>query len=188
MIEALENFENKGVYVAIFISIFFIFISGLFFGLVYFVMDTTNTSLLVNDCVIDNNTLVSSCQDLFSLGVYPFLALRSILIWASFFFIFGLVIAMLVLGYRSGSSAVTLGIMVTFVGGLTYLGVLLSNVYRDLIGQAVFRSMMTPFTVYNNIMINFPWFVFFVGLFSVILGIVNFQKSSINTPEGELNY
>ena len=188
MLESLENFQDKGVYISIMISIIFIFMSGIFLGIVYYTMDVTHNSLLTNNCTIHGNTLTPTCQDLFSLSIYPFLALKEILIWASFFFIFGLVIAMLILGYRSGSSPVTLGIMITFVGGITYFGIILSNAYRILLEQVVFRNMMVPFTVYNQIMISFPWFIFFIGLFAVILGIVNFQKSSVNTPEGELNY
>lgn len=188
MLEALDNLEDKGIYIGVLISLLIIFVSGIFFGVLYFVLDTTNTALLANDCVIDNNALVSSCQDLFSLAVYPFLALKEILIWASFFLIFGITIALLILGYRSGSSPIMMGVLISFVGGITYLGVLLSNVYRTLLEQEVFRVMMTDFTVYNKIMLYFPWFTFFIGLFAVMLGVINFQKTSINTPEGELNY
>lgn len=188
MLEELRNLQKKGIYISVLISLLWIFLSGIFFGVTYFVMDEIHNEFLTQDCVINDNTLVSSCQELFELALYPFLILKDILIWVSFFFIFGLVIAMLILGYRSGSSAVMLGVMVSFVGGITYLGILFSNIYRALIEQVAFRSIMIPFTVYNKIMLNFPWFIFFVGLFSVILGIINFQKTSVNTPTGELNY
>ncbi len=188
MLEVLDNLEDKGIYFAVLISILFIAFSGMFFGITYFVMDVTHTSLQATDCVIENNTLVGSCQELFAFSVYPFLALRSILVWSSFFFIFGLMLSILILGYRSGSSPVMLGVMVSFVAGMTYLGILLSNMYRALLNQATFRTLMLPFTVYNQVMISFPWFIFFIGLFSVILGIVNFQKTSINAPQGDLNY
>jgi len=188
MLEELENLKDKGIYVSVAICIIFIFMSGLFFGVIYYLMETTHNALLAHDCSIDNNTLVSSCQDLFNLAIYPFLALRELLVWASFFFIFGLVIALLLIGYRSGSSPITLGIMVIFTGGMTYFSILLSNAYRTLIEQETFRLMMVDFTVYNNIMINFPWFTFFISIFAVLLGIINFQKTSVNTPEGELDY
>jgi len=184
----LEDFENKGVYLSVIISIFVIVLSGLFFGFTYFVMDVTYDSLLTQDCVIPNNSLVSSCQELFQFGVYPFLALKEVLIWASFMFIFGIVIAMLLLGYRSGSSPVMLGVMILFVSAITYLASNLSNMYRTFIEVEGARLIMLPFTVYNKIMLNFPWFIFFVGLFAVMLGIINYQKTSVNTPEGELNY
>jgi len=188
MLDWLDNLQGKGIYLSLAISIFMIFLSGMFFGVTYYVIDVTHDALLTTDCTIDNNTLVGSCQDLFGLAVYPFLGLRSVFIWLSFFFIFGLVIGMLILGYRSGSSPVMLGVMVTFVGGITYLGIMLSNIYRTILDVDAFRTMMLPFTVYNKLMLYFPWFIFFVGLFAVLLGIVNFQKTSINTPEGELSY
>ncbi len=188
MFEELRNLEKKGIYISIVISFMWIFLSGIFFAVTFYVMDEAHTAFLTTDCAIEDNTLVSSCQGLFELALYPVLNLRYILVWLSFFFIFGLVIAMLILGYRSGSSPVMLGVMVCFVGGMTYAGILFSNIYRTFLEQAIFRSMMVPFTVYNKIILNFPWFIFFVGLFSVILGIVNFQKVSVNTPTGELNY
>lgn len=188
MINPLLDLEKKGVYLSVFISIIVIFVSGLFFGVTYFVMDTTHDTFLTTDCVINDNVFVDSCQDLFGLALYPFLAMKSILIWSSFFFMFGLVFSLLILGYRSGSSPVMLGVMVVFIAGMTYFAILLGNIYRSLVDVAIFRDMMVPFTVYNKIMLNFPWFIFFVGLFAVVLGVVNFQKTSINTPEGELNY
>lgn len=186
--EALDNLQDKGIYLSTIICIIFIFLSGLFFGVMYFALDATNTSFHAQDCVINNNTLVSSCQDLFNLALFPALALKELLIWTSFFFIFGLTISMLVLGYRSGSSPVMLGVMITFVGAITYLGILLSNVYRTFISVEAARLIMVPFTVYNKVMLNYPWFLFFVGLFAVLLGIVNYQKTSVNTPTGEVDY
>lgn len=188
MFEVMDDLKDYGIFLAVTLSILIIAVSGLFFGLTYFIMDITYDSLLVTDCVIENNTLVSSCQDLFDLALFPFLGLKDVLIWASFFLIFGLVAAMLVLGYRSGKSPALMGVMVAFTGGITYLGILLSNMYRVLLENDIFRSMMVEFTVYNRIMLYFPWFTFFVGLFAVMLGLVNFQRTAVNTPSGELEY
>lgn len=188
MLEPLENLQDKGMYIGIIICIAYIAFSGIFFGITYFALDTTHTSLQTVECTIDNNYFFEDCQDLFSFALFPFLELKSILVWASYFFIFGLVIALLVLGYRSGSSAVMMGVMISFLGALVYFALLLSNMYRTILENEIFRLMMVEFTVYNKIMIYFPWFIFFIGLFSLVLGIVNFQRSSINTPEGELNY
>jgi len=188
MFEALDDLKKHGIFLAILISIGFIFISGIYFGIIYFVMDTTQSNFESMDCVIENNTLVGSCQDLWSISLYPFLALKEILIWLSFFFIFGLVIALLILGYYSGKSPVLMGMMIVFIGGITYLGVEISNIYRTMLENDVFRTMMIKFTVYNKIMLNFPWFCFFVGLFAVILSIVNFQRTIVNTDTGALDY
>jgi len=188
MIEGLNDLKKYGIFLAVLICIGFIAGSGIFFGITYYFMDITQTSFEAMDCTIDNNTLVSSCQDLWDMSLYPFLALKEILIWLSFFFIFGLVIALLILGYYSGKSPVLMGMMITFIGGITYLGIELSNIYRTMLETEVFRNMMVEFTVYNKIMLNFPWFCFFVGLFAVILSIVNFQRTIVNTDTGALDY
>lgn len=187
MLDFIENldFRQKGIYLSVAISLLVIFMSGIFFGVTYFALDQVHTTFLTTDCVIDNNALVTSCQELFELSLYPLLLLKELLIWMSYFFIFGLVISLLVLGYRAGTTAVLLGIHISFVGLVTYSAILFSNAYLTFLDNATFRDFMVPFTVYNQIMINFPWFMFFVSLFSVMLGIVNFQKSSINTPDGE---
>ena len=52
----------------------------------------------------------------------------------------------------------------------------------------VFRSMMVNFTVYNRIMMSFPWFIFIITLMSAFLGIVNYQKTSINKETDDLDY
>ena len=188
MFEQLDNLKKYGIFLAVLICIGFIACSGIFFGITYLVLDTTQTSFESMDCVIENNTLVGSCQDLWDMSLYPFLALKEVLIWLSFFFIFGLVIALLILGYYSGKSPVLMGMMVVFIGGITYLGIELSNIYGTMLENEVFRSMMVDFTVYNKIMLNFPWFCFFVGLFAVILSIVNFQRTIVNNDTGALDY
>jgi len=119
---------------------------------------------------------------------YPFLKLRSILVWFSFFFIFSLSLGMLVLGYKSGKNPVLLGLLILFTAVLTYVGIEISNIYRSLIEIDVFRSMMTEFTVYNQVMLRFPWFVFIITLLSVMLGIVNFQRTRANSSSEVLDY
>ena len=142
MIEAIDKLKNYGPILMLLVGISLIAVSGIYMGILYFVLDQTNTSLLTTDCVIPNNGIVSSCQELFQISIYPFLALKSILIWFSYLFIFGLVMGMLLVGYRSGSSPVLMGMFVSFVGGLTYLGIVFSNLYRTMIENDVFRAML----------------------------------------------
>jgi len=71
---------------------------------------------------------------------------------------------------------------------LTYGAIWLSNIYRLLLENEIIRNALIPFTVYNKIMINFPWFVFIISLFSLSFGIVNWQRSRTNTSTGELDY
>lgn len=179
--DILDKYSNYGSLMMLLVGFALIFASGIFFSITYFAMDMTYTALQTTDCVIDNNLLVSSCQELFGLSIYPFLVLKEILVWFSYFFIFALVLGMFITGYRSGKSPVMIGLLITFVGGITYGGVVLSNMYRLLISNDVFRDLMINFTVYNKIMLNLPWFAFFIGIFSVMLSIVNFQKTAQNT-------
>ena len=188
MLEDLENSKRYGSMVFIATALIFMAISGIFFGLVYFTMETTHTALQGANCTIDNNALVSSCDDLFSYSFYPFLALRSLLVWFSYFFIFGLVISMLVIGYKSGSSPVLMGVNVIFTILFTYGAIEISNIYRLMLANPLFNSMMIPFVVYNKIMIYFPWFTFMVCLAALGLGIVNFQKADVNQDPNIDNY
>jgi hypothetical protein len=151
-------------------------------------MDSVQTAFETTDCVIENNVLVSSCQELFALGLYPFLALKDILVWVSFFFIFALVLGMLVLGYKSGKSPVLMGYLLVIVIVMTYLSIHISNIYRELLANEVFRGLVVNFTVYNRIMMYFPWFIFIITLLATMLGIVNYQKSSVNSKTDDLNY
>jgi hypothetical protein len=188
MFESFEEYKDRGIVTVILLSVISVAISGLWFGFLYFTLDSVHTAFLSTDCVIENNTLVSSCQELFALALYPFLMLKDILVWVSFFFIFALVLGMLALGYRSGKSPVLMGYMAVIVIAMSYLSIHIANVYRDLLANEVFRDMMVEFTVYNQIMLNFPWFVFIVTLMATFLGIANFQKSSVNKDTDDLNY
>jgi len=188
MFEALDNIRQYGALTLTIISIIAIFLSGIFFGVTYLVMDITQDAFEANDCLIPNNVYVSTCQDLWELSVYPFLELREILIWFSFFFMFALVLGMLVMGYQSGKSPVLLGLLIVFVIVLTYAGIEISNIYRTMLEVEAFRDMMIPFTVYNKIMLNFPWFTFFVGIMSTLLSIVNFQRTKVNYSKDELDF
>jgi hypothetical protein len=188
MFDALDNIKQYGSISLVIISILAIFMSGIFFGITYYVMDITENSFKSTDCIIKDNIFVGSCQDLWKLSVYPFLALREILIWFSYFFIFSLVLGMLIVGYQAGKSPVLLGLLMVFVLVMTYIGIEISNIYRTMLEVDTFRIIMADFTIYNNIMIKFPWFTFFVGLLSVMLSVVNYQKIFVNKDKALLNY
>lgn len=188
MFEALDDIGTKGTLTVMLISIMVIFMSGLFFAGTYFLMDTVQTKFLDVDCDIPNNLYVDNCQELFDLSINPFLDLKDILIWFSYFFIFALVIAMLLLGYKSGKNPVMIGVLLLITIVFTYLGIEMSNIYRTLLENPFMYSILQPFTIYNKIMLNFPWFIGFLGLLSMALSIVNYQRTSINTPTSDLNY
>lgn len=190
MLDMLDNIKKYGALSLVIISLLAIFVSGIFFAITYFIMDTTEDAFKANDCAIHNNVYFDNCQDMWDLSVYPFLALRELLVWFSFFFIFAMVLGMLIVGYQSGKSPVLLGLLIVFVIVITYMGVEISNIYRTMLEVNVFRNMMVEFTVYNMVMLYFPWFSFFVGLMSVLLSVVNYQKTRVNKTKSmdELNY
>ena len=188
MFNSLDNIKQYGSIALIMTSLLMIFSSGIFFGITYYVMEVTETAFQSSDCVIEGNLYVESCQDLWGLSVYPFLSLREILVWFSFFFIFALVLGMLIVGYQSGKSPVLLGVLMVFIVVITYIGIEISNIYRTMLDNVLFREMMIEFTVYNKVMLSFPWFCFFVGLLSVLLSIVNYQKVFVNEEKGLMNY
>ena len=63
-------------------------ISGIGLGVFYHIADTTHTALLNTDCVLSDNAFGDTCQDIFTMVVYPFFAAKSILIYLSIFLIF----------------------------------------------------------------------------------------------------
>lgn len=174
----LQNVKLNAWYLVTAVAV--IAISGLFFGITYYVMDNIETTLEGTNCIIENNYFVANCQELWTMTVYPFLALKNILIWFSYFFIFGSVLSIFILGYNSGKSTSTIGIFVLLIIGLTYGAIEISNQYRSLLEIPIIYTMLTPFTVYNFIMWNFPTFIFVVSLIGFILSIINFQKSPVN--------
>jgi len=178
----------KSSMVLVITGIIMIALSGLFFAGMYFFMDTIQTSLLTTNCEITGNALFSDCQGMWSLVVYPFLNLKYILIYLSFFSIFILAIGMLLMGYKSGSNPAFLGIFVLVELLITYGSIHVANIYRLLLNNELIRNAMIPFNVYNTIMLYFPWFVFIISLFALVLGIVNWQKTPVNKASEELNY
>jgi len=181
-----NNIQSKGGMIAIILSILAIFFSGIFFGGTYFLFDNLNDSLEGINCTITDNVYFDSCQEWFEFSIYPFLSLRSIIIWFSYFFIFGLVIGMFVLSYKSGKSPAMMPVLILTTILLSYMGIELSNVYRTMLENPLFFEMMAPFNIYNKIILNFPWFIGVIGLITSGISIVNFQKVKPNS--GDLDY
>lgn len=180
-----EDISNKGSVMLIAFSMLLIFMSGILFGITYFALEATETAFLEHDCVINDNVYVDSCQELWEWTLLPFLALRYILIYASYFFIFGQVFAMLVVGYRSGKSPAMAGFLIMVISFFTYASILVSNIYRRMLEVAAFNTIMLPFTVYNKIMLYYPWFIFILSLSSIMLAIVNWQRTRVNSIEDQ---
>lgn len=180
--------SDKSALMFLITGLVFIAVSGMIFAGIYFFMDTTQTALQGMDCDLTGNAFGDTCQDIFTMVVYPFLAAKSIFVYLSYFTIFILVLGMLLVGYNSGTKPWLIGIMVVVEVAITYGSFYIANIYRLLLDNTIIRSALIPFPVYNKIMLNFPWFVFVVSLFSIALGIVNWQRSRTNTSTGELDY
>jgi len=180
--------SSKSSIMLVITGLIMIALSGLFFAGMYFFMDTIQDGLLASNCVIEGNVFFEDCQSMWSLAVYPFLNLKTILVYLSFFSIFILTIGMLLMGYQSGSNPAFLGLLALVEIVIVYGSIPIANIYRTLLENEIILNAMIPFGVYNTIMLYFPWFVFIISLFSLILGIVNWQRTPINTVQEELDY
>jgi len=180
--------SSKSSIMLVITGLIMIAISGMFFAGMYFFMDTVQDSLLSTNCVIEGNAFFDDCQGMWTLAVYPFLNLKTVLVYLSFFSIFILTIGMLLMGYQSGSNPAFLGLLALVELVIVYSAIPIANIYRTLLENSMILEAMIPFGVYNSIMLYFPWFVFIISLFSLILGIVNWQRSPVNNVNEELNY
>lgn len=180
--------EMKNSIFVVVASLALIIVSGLGMGIIYYFMDVTASNLQTVSCTINNNVFVNDCQELFDLALYPFLALRSLLVALNSIFILMLAAGLLLLGYRSGRAPWTIGILTILSGILTYSALHISNMYQTLLSNTIIYAMMVEFSVYNKVMLYFPWFVFIVSIFSVMLSIVNYQRTAVNTPKDVLDF
>lgn len=180
--------SSKGTMVLVITGLLLIAISGMIFAGIYFFMNTVQTGLISSNCDITGNVFFDNCQDMWTMIVYPFLNLKSILVYLSFFSIFILTIGMLLMGYKSGTRPALMGVFVLVEILITYGSIHIANIYRLLLDNEIIRDAMIPFSIYNKIMLYFPWFVFIISLFSLALGVVNWQKTPINKISEELDY
>ena len=162
--------------------------SGILMGITYFVLDQTHTAFEAVECDLPSETGYSTCQEWFEDTIYNLFNLKGVIIVFSYIFIFSLVIGLLVMGYKYGQNPVTIGIIFVMTMIFTYVGIQLSNIYRSLLENQVFYDVMLPMTIYNKVMLNFPWFVAIIGTVSLVLSVVNFQRARVNTASSDLNY
>lgn len=179
--------NNKNAISFLIISIFAIFLSGIFLAVVYFGVSTFQTGLESVTCELPG-TSYGDCQTWFGDTIYKLLNLKPLIIIFSYLFIFSLVLGMVLLGYKKGENPVMIGVIFVLTSVFTYFGIEIANIYRGMLTNEYFYSIMTPFTIYNKIMLNFPWFVAFVGLASLTLSIVNYQRARVNSSTSDLDY
>ena len=160
-----------------FMVMFYIAVSGLLMALVYFIMATIETAFLSVDCLIPQNVFVSTCQEWFTLALYPVLVLKEVFIYANYFLIFGLVFGLFYMGFKTKKHPVLLVVHIVISLIIGYLSIEIANIYRTLIGNEIIYNMLIPFPIYNKIMIYFPQFIFFVILASGAIGFMGVFKS-----------
>lgn len=180
--------SDKGAITFLIFGLILIVVSGFVLSIIYYLMSLTATSLESVNCQINNNSFFDDCQGMFEMVVYPFLAAKSILVYLSVFFIFILIIGILLSGYNSGTKPYMLGVLLLLEIGLTYASLWVANIYRTLLDNEIIKDAMIPFGFYNEFMLNLPYFVFIISLFSLLLGVVNWQNVRKNTTLGDLDY
>lgn len=162
------------------VAVFGIFLSGIFMAISYYVLAAIEAALQSVDCLIINNFYFDTCQEWFALSIYPALNLRYILLFASYFYIFGIVIGLFYIGFKTKKhpSLFVVHMILSIIFG--YLAIEISNIYRALLANPLMYEILTPFAIYNKIMIYFPQFIFFVVFCSGLIGLMGIMKGKFN--------
>jgi len=166
------------------IVMFIIAVSGFFMAISYFIMQTLETAFRSVDCLIPQNIYFESCQEWFTMVLYPVLELKSLFIFASYFFIFGIVFGLFYMGFRTKKHPALLIVHIISSIIIGYLAIEIGNIYRLLISNPFMYDMMIPFVIYNKIMLYFPQFMFFIIFLSGIIGFMGVFKSSGQFKQG----
>ncbi len=159
------------------VVLFFFFLSGLFMAITYFILNNIQNAFLSVDCLIPNNTLVSTCQEWFALALYPVLNLKEALIYGNYFLIFGLVFGLFFMGFKAKKHPSLLIVHIISSMIIGYLAIEIANIYRMLLQNEALYNMLIPFPIYNKIMLYYPQFMFFVIFLSGLIGFMGIFKN-----------
>ncbi len=170
------------------VIMFTIFLSGLFMAIAFWVMNSMKTAFEGVSCLINDNLFFETCQEWFAISIYPFLSLSTILIWFSYFYIFGVVIGLFYIGYKMRRHPSLLAVHVIFSIVTTYLAIEIANVYRVLLDNQFIYSILVDFPIYNKIMLYFPAFMFFVVFVSGLIGLLGIWKDKDLEAGDDLAY
>lgn len=179
---AIEEAKN-GVIIN-FIVMGLIALSGIAMSIAYYIIALVESGFRSASCDIPNNVLFSTCQEWFELYLYPFLGLKSVLIFATYFGIFGLSAGLFYLGFktRKHPSLIIGHIAVSVLIG--YLAIEIGNMYRTLLENQVMYNILVSFPIYNKVMLYFPQFIFFVVFLSGLIGFMGLFKGQGQFKEG----
>lgn len=170
------------------VAMFVIFLSGLLMAITFWVMNTVKNAFELVECLIPDNLFFETCQEWFLVSIYPFLDLSVFLIWFSYFYIFGVVFGLFYMGYKMRRHPSLLIVHIMFSILVTYLSIEIANVYRVLLQSPFLYEILQPFTIYNQIMLYFPAFMFFVVFVSGIIGLLGIWKDKDLEKGSDLSY
>lgn len=171
-------------------------ISGILAGVLYYdlnlidnVFHTVNFNIPTQNNLTLNNSM-TDFQDVLGVTLYPILGLRTAIPYLVYFMVFGLIIALGMSGYLSSKNHLFFILHILFLAVITYFSILLSNTYAQLLTQPFINQIMTPFAVYNKIMLYLPQILFFTGLLSGIAAFIGIIKPISNQQANQisLNY
>lgn len=174
-------------------------LSGLIAGVVYFQLNTLDTTLhsvnfdlpIQNNQSIympENNKTITDFQGILGIVVYPLLGLRTSLPFLVYFMIFGFIIALGMSAYLTCKNPIFFVLHLLFTFLITYFCIILSNTYSKLLSNPFINSMMLDFTIYNKVMLYLPQIVFFTSLLFGVIAFVNLIKPQNDYSMTGLNY
>jgi hypothetical protein len=167
---------------------------GLFAGLTYFSLSTLDTALQTINVTIPMGEGVSphpnltSIQDILGIVVYPILGLRSALPYLTYFMVFAFIIALGMTAYLTSKNPIFFVVHLLFTILMTYFCIILSNTYTTLISNPFINQIMTPFTIYNKLMLFLPQIVFFTALVFGVIAFINIMKPPTSDASSGLQY
>lgn len=197
-IKRLNKRGQMGIFSNFTLMILFVvvvFVVGIIAGIIYFDVATIQTSIktinftipIQNNASLTNNS-ITNFQDIMGLVVYPILNIKDALPYLVYFLIFALIIGMAITAYVSSRNPIFFTLHVLFLILITYLSILLSNAYVQLISNQFMNQIMADFVIYNKVMLYLPQIIFFTGLLFGIIAFVNLIKPQTNRSVTGLNY
>jgi len=196
-------FDNKrGVvefdnFIMLVIFLVVVFVSGIIAGLLYYDLDlldstlhTVNFQIPIQDNSSLTNSSITDFQDIMEIVVYPILGLRTSLPYLVYFMIFGFIIALGMTAYLSSKNPIFFILHILFASLITYFSMILSGAYITLLSNPFINNVMTPFTIYNKLMIYLPQIIFFTSLLFGVIAFINLMKPTSNSQinQTSLNY
>ena len=186
------KFDNLMILV-VFVAI--VSFGGLLAGLVFYGMETVDTTLRTINITIpiqevsSANANLTTFQDVFEMIVYPFLNLRNTLPYLTYFMVFAFIIGLGITAYMSSKNPVFFVLHLLFTFVITYFSIILGNTYKTLLSNPFINSIMIDFTIYNKLMLYLPQIIFFTSLVFASIAFVNVMKpQSSEIGGGTLNY